>query len=163
MRKRIQVGLFVFLILTMLQSALVVSAQEEQPTDDEVNAIAKKMYCPVCENTPLDVCGTQACSDWRAEIRLKLSEGWSEDQIIQYFVEQHGAQVLPEPPAEGFNLLVYILPVVIFLVGALILGQAFRTWGKPAEEISAAPKLQEERDPYMNRMKEQLRKRQEDA
>jgi cytochrome c-type biogenesis protein CcmH len=162
-RKRIQTGLLVFLILTMLQPALAVSAQEEQPTDDQVNAIAKKLYCPVCENTPLDVCGTQACIDWRAEIRLKLSEGWSEDQIIQYFVEQHGAQVLPEPPAKGFNLLVYILPVVIFLVGLLILGQAFRTWRKPAEEESAAQLPQVERDPYMNRMEEQIRKRQEDA
>jgi cytochrome c-type biogenesis protein CcmH len=160
-RKRILAGLLAFLILMMLQSALAAGAQEEQPTDNEVNAIAKKLYCPVCENTPLDVCGTQACSDWRAEIRLKLSEGWSEDQIIQYFVEQHGAQVLPEPPAEGFNLLVYILPVVIFLVGVWILVQASRTWRKPAEELSAAPQV--ERDSYMKRMEEQIRERQEDA
>ncbi len=161
MRKRILAGLLAFLILMMLQSTLAVGAQEEQPTDDEVNAIAKKLYCPVCENTPLDVCGTQACIDWRAEIRLKLSEGWSEDQIIQYFVEQHGAQVLPEPPAEGFNLLVYILPVAIFLVGVWILVKASRTWRKPAEEQFAAPQV--ERDPYMERMEEQLRRRQEDA
>ncbi len=36
-------------------------AQGQPPTDDEVNRIAKQLYCPVCENTPLDVCPTQAC------------------------------------------------------------------------------------------------------
>ncbi len=161
MRKRIQAGVSVFFILMMLHATLTVRAQEEQPTDDEVNAIAKKLYCPVCENTPLDVCGTQACIDWRTEIRLKLSAGWSEDQIIQYFVDQHGAQVLPEPPAEGFNLLVYILPLVIFLAGILVLVQALRTWRKPVEEESTT--AQEVGDPYMSRMEEELRKRQEDV
>ena len=33
-----------------------VSAQQPTPSDDEVNAIARQLYCPVCENTPLDVC-----------------------------------------------------------------------------------------------------------
>lgn len=29
-------------------------------TADQVNAIAKKLFCPVCENIPLDTCGTAA-------------------------------------------------------------------------------------------------------
>lgn len=161
MRKRFQVIVSVLFILTMLHASFTVRAQEEQPTDDEVNAIAKQLYCPVCENTPLDVCGTQACIDWRAEIRLKLSAGWSEDQIIQYFVEQHGAQVLPEPPAEGFNLLVYILPLAIFLVGVLVLVQGLRTWRRPVEKESTT--AHEVDDAYMRRMEEELRKRQEDV
>jgi cytochrome c-type biogenesis protein CcmH/NrfF len=33
-------------------------AQGSDPTDDEVNAIASQLYCPVCENIPLDACGT---------------------------------------------------------------------------------------------------------
>jgi cytochrome c-type biogenesis protein CcmH len=50
-------------ILILVLSALVtatVSAQGSTPTDDEVNAIAKQLFCPVCENTPLDVCPTDA-------------------------------------------------------------------------------------------------------
>jgi len=161
LQKQIRVGLFVFLLLTTINTRIAVHAQEGQPTDDEVNAIAKKMYCPVCENTPLDVCGTQACIDWREEIRLKLAEGWSEERVIQYFVEQHGAQILPEPPAEGFNLLVYILPPIIFLVGFWVLVQTLRNWRRPEQVISAV--AQEEQDVYLNRMEEQLRKRQEDT
>lgn len=163
MQKRIRVGTLIILILILMahHAPATVSAQERQPTDDEVNAIAKKLFCPVCENTPLDVCGTQACIDWRAEIRKLLAEGWNEDQIVQYFVDQHGAQILPEPPAEGFNLLVYILPPVIFLLGLIILLRAIRNWQQPIEDVSVG--MQDEQDDYIHRMEEQLRNRQEGA
>ena len=41
----------------------------------EVNAIASQLYCPVCESTPLDVCPTEACRQWRDVIRTMLTEG----------------------------------------------------------------------------------------
>jgi len=59
-----------------------VYAQDPAPTsapikavsDNDVNLVAKKLYCPVCPNTPLDVCETQACKDWRAQIKDQLSQ-----------------------------------------------------------------------------------------
>src|SRR5512136_223974 len=88
--------------------------------DDEVNRIAKTLYCPVCPNTPLDVCSTQACVDWRNDIKRMLQEGKNEQQIRDYFVARFGPQVLGAPPPEGFNWLAYILPVVGILLGVLI-------------------------------------------
>ena len=69
-------------------------------------------------------------------IRLKLADGWSEQQIKDYFVEQYGARVLATPPAEGLNWLVYILPPVAFLAGAFLLFRALRSWRHAA---AAAP------------------------
>lgn len=158
MCKRIPGGIFVVIILIVLFAPVSASAQEDQPTDDEVNAIAKKLYCPVCENTPLDVCATDACIDWRDEIRMRLAEGWNEEQIIQYFVDQHGAQVLPEPPAEGFNLVVYVLPPLVLLVGAVILVRALQGWRTPVV-TEAAELPDKEQDEYMSRMEEELRRR----
>ncbi len=82
------------------------AAQDPKPTpsDDEVNRVAKQMYCPVCENIPLDVCPTQACQEWRDLIRLKLSDGWSDQQIKQYFAQQYGDRVLAEPPKTAAEL-----------------------------------------------------------
>ena len=67
-------------LLVVLLVAGIAEAQDDGPTDDEVNAIAKQLFCPVCENVPLDVCPTQACKDWREDIRQKLAAGWSEEQ-----------------------------------------------------------------------------------
>ena len=61
------------LATTLFSPASPAKAQEPTPSANEVNAVAKQLYCPVCENVPLDVCPTQACAQWRATIREKLS------------------------------------------------------------------------------------------
>jgi cytochrome c-type biogenesis protein CcmH len=131
-------------------------------SDDEVNAVAKQLYCPVCENIPLDVCPTQACQQWRDEIRRLLGEGWSEDQVKQRFVDQYGARVLGAPPAEGLSMLVYIVPPLAFLAGAYILYRAFRAWQKPSPPPEPADRETPEApasDPYIARLEEELRNR----
>ena len=154
--------LFILIIpLLTLGLAQTVRAQQPTPSDDEVNAIARQLYCPVCENTPLDVCPTQACAQWRDLIRKMLAEGKSAEEIRQYFVENYGARVLSEPPRTGLNWLVYILPPVAFLAGAYILYRAFRSWRAldkqlAVKEGSAAPPAEDE---YVARLEDELLKR----
>ncbi len=141
-------------------SARPVLAQNPTPSDDEVNRIAHQLYCPVCENTPLDVCPTEACRQWRDLIRQQLSEGWSEDRIKQYFVDQYGVRVLDEPPRTGLNWLVYVLPPLIILAGAFLLLRAMRTWTKPKASAPAGPTATEApKDEYIRRLEDELKKR----
>lgn len=129
-------------------------------TDDAVNAIAKQMYCPVCENIPLDVCPTTACAQWRALIREKLAAGWSEAQIKDYFVRQYGDRVLALPPPRGFNWLVYVIPPVAFLAGAYLLYRSFRAWKAPAAPPAEDGLLAgSQGDEYVARLEEELRRR----
>ena len=107
-------------------------------TDDQVNAVAKKLYCPVCPNTPLDVCETKACQDWRAQIRDQLSQGWSEDQIIAYFVAQYGERVLGEPQRKGFTSMVWVLPLISVVLGLVVVWQVLRGW-KARQSPQAVP------------------------
>ncbi len=153
------------IVLTLIFTgffARVAFAQNPTPSDDDVNAIAKQLYCPVCENTPLDVCPTEACRQWRELIRQKLADGWTEAQIKQYFVDNYGARVLGTPPARGINWLVYILPPVVILFGAFILFRALRAWTKPGM-ASAGPNESEAKpvmpDDYVARLEEELKKR----
>lgn len=148
------------LALLFSQTALAQDPTPSLPSDDEVNAIARQMYCPVCENTPLDVCPTQACAEWRELIRDKLAEGWSEEQIEAYFVEQFGARVLATPPARGLNWLVYIVPPIVFLAGIYILYRAFQAWRKPAPaavDEGVSQTAPDSDDEYINRLEEELR------
>jgi len=134
-----------------------VSAQEPMPSDNEVNAIAKDLFCPVCENTPLDVCATQACAQWRELIRLKLSEGWSEEQIEQYFVDQYGARVLSEPPKQGLFWLVYVIPPVLIIIGVVIFVKALRNIRAIENEELALEKSSDNTDEYMSKIEEELK------
>ncbi len=150
---------FLLALAAWLAPSRLAFAQKPTPSDDDVNRIAHQLYCPVCENTPLDVCPTEACRQWRDLIRQQLSQGWTEDQIKQYFVQQYGARVLAEPPATGLNWLVYVLPPLVIIAGAVLLLRAMRTWTKsppaaPAEPEKAAPK-----DEYVARLEEELKNR----
>lgn len=136
--------------------AISASAQTPVPSDDEVNAIAKGLYCPVCENVPLDVCPTQACEQWRETIRQKLALGWSADQIRQYFVDQYGMRVLASPPAVGLNWLIYLLPPAALLGGAYLVARTFRSWKAAA---AARPPVPPAEDPYVDRLEEEVRRR----
>jgi cytochrome c-type biogenesis protein CcmH len=153
--------LLLFTLLFSLTAGGIASAQSPNPTpsDDEVNAIAKQLFCPVCENTPLDVCPTQACAQWRDLIRLKLSEGWTEDQIKQYFVDQYGARVLSAPPMQGFSTLIYIIPPIFMAIGVLIVFRAFRSMRKPAAPPAPAESTSAPADDYLRRVEEELKQR----
>ena len=135
------------------------SAQNPTPTDDEVNRIAKQLYCPVCESTPLDVCPTEACRQWRDLIRSMLAEGKSEAEIKQYFVTQYGARVLSEPPN---RLVTYLVPGVAILLGAFLLFRGFQMWMKPSlpetEAAAAQPEGNPDQDPYIAKLEEELKR-----
>jgi cytochrome c-type biogenesis protein CcmH len=160
--KKNLVALLVMLVLALVfsSSGAAQSDLPGTPTDDDVNAIAKQLYCPVCENIPLDVCGTQACAQWRELIREKLAQGWTEDQIKMYFVEQYGDRVLATPPARGLNWLVYIIPPLAILAGLFILFRAFHAWKRPVPQIDQEPPAPDtDTDQYAARLEEQLRNR----
>ncbi|MFN8412833.1 MAG: cytochrome c-type biogenesis protein CcmH [Anaerolineales bacterium] len=155
--------LTLILIFSTLFTGIVFAQDTNPPTDDEVNAIAKQLYCPVCESTPLDVCPTEACHDWREQIRSMLAEGKSEDEILQYFTDQFGDKVRATPPARGLNWLVYVLPPIIILAGAIILFRALKAWTTPkvasAGTSGESSETSTATDDYVARLEEELKKR----
>ena len=134
----------------------IVAAQGGTVTDDQVNAVAKKLNCPVCENVPLDVCETQACVQWRDLIRQKLGAGETPEQVINYFRATYGDRVLQSPPNTGFTALVWILPFVGLAAGVAILAVVLRRMiARPAvaETTTEAPTYTDE---YRRRLEREL-------
>jgi cytochrome c-type biogenesis protein CcmH len=159
LKKLVPVVVFLLALAAWLVPARLAFAQKPTPSDDDVNRVAHQLYCPVCENTPLDVCPTEACRQWRDLIRQQLAQGWTEDQIKQYFVQQYGARVLAEPPATGLNWLVYVLPPLVIIGGAVLLIRAMRTWTKAAVPAAEAPQKPAPKDEYIARLEEELKNR----
>jgi cytochrome c-type biogenesis protein CcmH len=128
---------YVLLLAGML--ALVGPAGAQTPvSDDEVNEVAKDLYCPVCESTPLDVCPTQACADWRELIRSKLSQGESKEEIFDYFARQYGDGVLARPPRRGFNLVLWLFPILAVPLGFIFFSRYLRGLKATPAPLAAA-------------------------
>jgi len=152
-QKLIQIFLlFLFVSLPLFLPAETARAQRETPSDDDVNRIARQLYCPVCENVPLDECTTEACQQWRDLIRQQLSEGGTEEEILAYFVAQYGDKVLGEPPRRGLNWSLYLIPPVVILAGLILLLNRFK-------HPRANPTQVEESDPYLLQVERDLKDR----
>jgi len=126
------------LLLALLPAAVY---GQDEISDDQVNEIAKDLYCPVCESTPLDVCPTQACADWRELIRTKLAAGETRQDVLDYFARQYGDGVLANPPRRGVSLVVlWVLPVVVVLLGGLLFFRLLRGMRvAPAHPLPSTP------------------------
>ncbi|MFU8827419.1 MAG: cytochrome c-type biogenesis protein CcmH [Brevefilum sp.] len=132
--------LFVLIVLlTLVRPATSARGQASTPSDDEVNQIASQLYCPICDNLPLDVCPLEACRAWRELIREQLAEGWTEREIKAHFVAQYGERVLGEPPPSGLNWVLYLVPPVVILGGLILLLSKMKRSPRPATEPDLAP------------------------
>ena len=136
-------------LLIFFSPASEARAQDGTPSDDEVNQIAEDLFCPVCENVPLDECMTDACEQWRDLIRQRLAEGWTEQEIKDYFVAQYGDKVLGEPPRQGLNWILYLFPPLLILFAAGLLIKKFRS--------PQSPNDYEGEDPYLLKVEDDLK------
>ena len=159
-RKLIFPGLVCLVLLLLIFGSVYAQESTPVPSDDQVNAVAKQLFCPVCENIPLDVCPTQACAQWRALIGEKLAAGWTEEQIKEYFVLQYGDRVLSEPPRHGINWLIYILPPIFIVFSGLIVFRVLRGMRKPEKDgVHEEVENVDQDDKYLKRLDEELKKR----
>jgi cytochrome c-type biogenesis protein CcmH len=112
--------------------ALPALAQDSTPgkpvTADDINAVAKQMYCPVCENIPLDVCPTDACQQWREEIGTELAAGKTPDEIKSSFVARYGDRVVGTPEDPTLRALSLITPPAIAVIAIIIAGWVVFRW-----------------------------------
>jgi len=99
------------ILLIASLAGLVGPALAQTPTPNQINAIAKELWCPLCNGVRLDNCELQACVQMKEVIAQKLTAGEGKAQIKAYFVQQYGDVVLGRSASEGFNALVWLLPI----------------------------------------------------
>jgi cytochrome c-type biogenesis protein CcmH len=160
-RRSGRVGRWPGLILAVVVGLVWVPAvfAQSEPTQDEINAVARKLFCPVCENTPLDVCPTQACQNWRDEIRVALVEGKTQQEILDDFAHKYGDSVLAQPP--GRQWAAWGLPIAFVVVAFGALVYWLRSWTRPAPVMVEAGPVHEgaeqpEEDPYLEQVAKEL-------
>jgi cytochrome c-type biogenesis protein CcmH len=132
------------LLLAVLLAALpnVLLAQDAAPaatvSPNDVNDVARELWCPLCSGVRLDACELKACDQMKDVIAEKLAAGEDTQNIKNYFVAQYGPQVLGEPPLEGFNWLAWLLPVAVLIAGGFFVWQRTRQMMRTPEPAGQA-------------------------
>jgi cytochrome c-type biogenesis protein CcmH len=148
-----QIAIVLVVILLVIATLMQVSrsrAQDAVPvTFDDVNAVAALMYCPECENIPLDKCFTSVCIQWKREIAAQLGEGSTPQQIVDDFVQRFGDQVVGVPHDPTLRALSLVVPLVLaVLAGGVGLWTIFRLRARPTEVSTTTRPDFSKRDPY---------------
>jgi len=82
-------------------------------------------------------CGSR--EEMRALIQKEIAAGKDQTAIFQDMTLRYGVQVLATPPAQGFNLTVWILPILGLTVGLAVVVLIVRHWRKPPGEPTPVP------------------------
>jgi len=148
------------LALVLLFGMLALPAQAQTPDPNQVDAVAKDLWCPLCNGVRLDNCDLQACVQMREVISQKLAAGEDKSQIKAYFVQQYGDVVLGAPANEGFNRLVWILPYLLAILALAWLAFIVRSWlhrsTAPQTGAAGSAPAAAAKDEYEQRVDEEL-------
>ncbi len=105
------------------------SATADAPTSlrTTLNEIEEEVMCPVC-GTLLGLAESPQATREKAFVEKLVKEGKTKDQIKDALVAQYGDAVLAEPNGSGFSISAYVVPIVAFVVAALLLAAAVWKW-----------------------------------
>lgn len=121
--------------------------------DETTFRIASELRCPVCQNLSVADSPSEMAKQMRALIREKLERGENPEAIKNYFVSKYGEWILLLPPARGFNLLVWGLPLLAVLGGAGGIYLITRRWAGHSRGGEEAPRPDPE---YLERVRREL-------
>ncbi|MEY4266424.1 MAG: hypothetical protein RIS90_959 [Pseudomonadota bacterium] len=137
-------------LLALLMS-LPVAAREATPMASDpvlearVMAIAEELRCLVCQNETIAASHADLAVDLRAQIRSKLSQGQTSQQILDFMVERYGDFVLYRPPLKPLTLLLWVGPFALLLLAAGVLALNVRRLRRSATEALSPAELERAR------------------
>jgi cytochrome c-type biogenesis protein CcmH len=118
------------LMLTITLSAMVFAQVnpvpepmvfENQAQEERFNQLTLELRCTVCQNQNLADSDATLAHDLRRKVHEMLLAGKTDEEIKKYMVERYGDFVLYRPPVQTNTYLLWIAPLVLLLIGALIL------------------------------------------
>lgn len=109
--------------------------------------VGSLLRCPVCQGLSVADSPVPAAQSMQAKVQAMLAAGYSEDQVLAFFETSYGEFIRLSPKPEGFNLVVWILPLVAIAIGI----------GLVARRV-AAPSITDDGDlePYRERVRREL-------
>ena len=125
-------GFWVSLIILLFILSSACSSQKQLSFEEQAQQIDKMLICPVCPAETIDQSQVPLAFNMREVVRNKLHEGWTTEQILDYFSsdERYGPVVLSEPPKKGFTLTVWLVPPISFIIASVLLGLSIRAMRK---------------------------------
>jgi cytochrome c-type biogenesis protein CcmH len=139
--------------LTLIVALAFGPALSGADLEREARALEAMLIAPCCFSQQVSVHQSQAANEVRRDVRVRLARGETKQQILDAYVARYGKRILAEPPAAGFDLMLYVLPPLLLIASAALVAVLLRRFSRrpaivpdtpPAESGSYAARLDDE-------------------
>ena len=110
-----------FLIVIFFLSLSSLNAEE----NGKRNKITKNLRCLICQGQSVYDSDSEFANSLKIVVDKKLEEGLTEDQIYEYFKAKYGEWILYDPGLNKNTYILWLLPLLIFLIGGAIIYKRF--------------------------------------
>ena len=104
----------IFLLLAFSKS----SFSDDKKLENKIN---KNLRCLICQGQSIYDSQSDFAESMKLVVKQKIDSGMSEEEIYSFFKMQYGEWILYDPQFNTKNFALWLLPIVIFLVGGIII------------------------------------------
>ncbi len=128
---------FRFLIALIVMFSWFGTALADEGIEAQALDLEHQLMAPCCYGGTVAGHDSEPVRQMRQDIRERLRQGMTPEQIKDAYVAQFGEQILAAPPTRGFHMIAYILPPLILAIGLFILVLFLRRFKKHPEPTPA--------------------------
>ncbi len=141
MKARYLLALLLMLGATAVHAGEAPDAAADPALEKRVMALSHELRCLVCQNQTIADSNAALAIDLRNEVREKMREGQTNEQIVGYLTARYGDFVLYRPPIKATTLVLWFGPLLLMLWGLYTLVRRL----SDRNAAPAAPLTDEER------------------
>jgi cytochrome c-type biogenesis protein CcmH len=121
--KRICAAAFILLVMGMSAAHAVLPDEVMSDPAKEARArnLSRELRCMVCQNQSIDDSEAPLARDQRLLVRERIAAGDSDAQVIDFLVARYGQFVLLKPRFERQTWVLWLVPPLALVGGALVL------------------------------------------
>ena len=108
----------IFLLLAFSKS----SFSDDQKLENKIN---KNLRCLICQGQSIYDSQSDFAESMKLVVKQKIESGMSEEEIYSFFKVQYGEWILYDPQFNTKNFALWLLPILVFLVGGIIILRKF--------------------------------------
>tara|TARA_B100000787_G_scaffold119659_1_gene89799 strand:- start:903 stop:1271 length:369 start_codon:yes stop_codon:yes gene_type:complete len=116
---KILIIMFLFMGFTHLKS--------DQKNDELQSKILKNIRCLICQGQSVYDSESDFASSIKLIVDKKINEGLMEEQIYEFLRERYGDWIIYNPKLNKNTYILWLLPLLLFLVGGVIIFKKFNT------------------------------------
>ncbi len=116
MFKKIKLNLFILVFSFILFGCISDVGENNNRNYD----LYSKIMCPVCDGQTIGESQASIANDMKNIVDAYISDGKTDDEILKYFEDRYGTEILSAPPNSGSNAIVWITPFILISLSFII-------------------------------------------